>query len=313
MLNKKKYSYHRGKIENDPFNIIIFLTNDPRYAGKFRYNLFTNSREYNGEIITDSVIRHIANDVREELGFYSPSKVKCALSKIFSDETIQYHPVKDFLNSLTWDGKKRLETMNINWLNAEDTPLTRAESRTWMEAAVKRIMEPGCLFEYCLLFTGVPKSVLYTFFQKLSAGFGLATNVSIKSRKRQASELNKNWICLMNELKGHDYDQQRLTRSLIRTRKDLVGKYYIERGRHCVFTGSTSNEEFLKDCSIKPDTKYWIINCGHIDKDYICNNFDDETVKQLWAEAYYMYKNNPDIHPDVEEVESLLINKNNNK
>ena len=313
MINKSNYSYHRNRIETTVSNIIIFLTNDPRYAGKFKYNLFTNSKEYNEEIITDSTIRHIANDVSEELGFYSPSKVKCALSEIFSDKTLQYHPVKDFLNNLTWDGKKRLETMNINWLNAEDTPLTRSESRTWMEAAVKRIMEPGCLFEYCLLFTGVPKSVLYTFFEKLSAGFGLATNVSIKSEERQASELNKSWICLMDELKGHDYKQQKLTKSLIRTRKDLVGKNYKERGRHCVFTGSTSNEEFLKENSIIPDTKYWIINCGNIDKDYICNNFDDETVKQLWAEAYYMYKNNPDIHPDVVEVESLIINQNNNK
>ena len=59
MVNKNIYSCHKGKIENDPINIIIFLTNDPRYAGKFRYNLFTNSREYNEETITDSTIRHI--------------------------------------------------------------------------------------------------------------------------------------------------------------------------------------------------------------------------------------------------------------
>ena len=117
----------------------------------------------------------------------------------------------------------------------------------------------------------------------------------------------------MDELKGHDYDQQRLTRSLIRTKKDLVGKYYIERGRHCVFTGSTSNEEFLKENSIKPDTKYWIINCGHIDENYIYNNFDDETVKQLWAEAYYMYKQDPDISKDIIKIKNMIESQNNNK
>ena len=69
--------------------------------------------------------------------------------------------------------------------------------------------------------------------------------------------------------------------------------------------------EFLKENSIRPDTKYWIINCGHIDENYICNNFDDETVKQLWAEAYYMYKQNPDISRDIEKINDMIRNQNN--
>ena len=66
MLNKNSYSYHRGKIEVTDDNIYTFLTSDPDYAGKFKYNLFTDEIEYEGKPITKDVITHITNDVKRE-------------------------------------------------------------------------------------------------------------------------------------------------------------------------------------------------------------------------------------------------------
>lgn len=124
-------------------------------------------------------------------------------------------------------------------------------------------------------------------------------------------------MCFINEIVGCNSEQQRLTREVICASKDYFipshGKNTIETGRHCVFVGSTRNKEFLKKNSLNPDTMYWIINCGHIDENYIYDNFTDETVKQLWAEAYYMYKQDPDISKDIEKINKMIKNQNNNK
>ena len=317
MINTNSYSYYRGKIEKTVSNIYTFLTNDPEYVGKFKYNLFTDEIEYDGKSITKDVITHIANDVKRELGFYDPILVGRTLYDIADEKVNSYHPVKDFLNSLTWDGKSRVETMTTSWFNSDETSLSKAINRTFLKMAIKRIMEPGCRIEYSLLLNGVRKSDLHTFCERLSAGLGLAVNVDTKETRKYAPILNRSWICLMDELIGHDYKQQDRIKDVVRRSKDIFippyKTYHVTNQRHCVFIGSTSNEEFLKENSIEPCVKYWIINCGHIDKDYICNNFDDETVKQLWAEAYYMYKKNPDIYSDFYEVQELILNQNNNK
>ena len=302
-------------------NIITYLNNDPKYADSIKYNLYTDRTEYNGQPIKKATINEIAVDVEKGLGFYSPSKVKCAVHCISADKKKEYHPVIDYLNSLTWDGKSRVETMLIDWFKAEDTPLTRAISKTWMEAAVKRIMEPGCLFEYSLILTGngcshIQGTDMHTFFERLSAGFGLATNIDIKEEKKYAPVLNQSWICVMDELRGITQLQQSWIRYIVRQRKDVYRpsyeKYYIENKRHCVFVGTTNNKTFLKYNTFSPDTKYWIVKCDNVDLDRINSEFDDKTVKQLWAEAYYMYKNNSDIHPDVEKVEDMIRNQNEN-
>ena len=85
-------------------NIITYLNNDPKYADSIKYNLYTDRTEYNGQPIKKATINEIAVDVEKGLGFYSPSKVKCAVHCISADKKKEYHPVIDYLNSLTWDG-----------------------------------------------------------------------------------------------------------------------------------------------------------------------------------------------------------------
>ena len=125
-LNNEKYSRSKGRIDCTVDNIVTFLNNDSKFAGRLMYNAYTNEQECDGEEITDEVFNRIVNDVERGLGEFVPNKVRNALDELFADPTKQYNPLKDYLKGLAWDGVKRLETACIDWLKADDTRLYRA-------------------------------------------------------------------------------------------------------------------------------------------------------------------------------------------
>src|SRR5690606_39075352 len=62
-----------------------------------------------------------------------------------------YHPVKEYLGSLKWDGKPRVNEWLIISAKAADTEYTRAISSIVLIAAVRRILQPGCKFDEMLV------------------------------------------------------------------------------------------------------------------------------------------------------------------
>lgn len=298
-------------------NIVTYLKNDPEYSTKLRCNLFTNKLEYDGERMTDRIINCIICDVASNLGFYSPTKVRHAIEVLTDEKINPYHPVKDYLDSGTWDGNKRLETMYIDWFRLEDTPLNRLKASVFMRAAVKRVMEPGWEFNNVILFVNDFKASGYSFCEKLDPKFTFFHKSELKNIKEYAPRFNEHWICYVNELRGKTKQQQMRNMEIFFRSKDTFVPFYekqaVTNNRHCVFMGSTYNEKFLEFNSITPDSRYWIIDCSNADDYYIEDNLDDKTVKQLWFEAYYMYKQNPDISKDIEKINNMIRNQNNNK
>lgn len=66
----------------------------------------------------------------------------------------RFHPVREYLNGLKWDGTKRLDTWLTDYLGVEDSPYTRACARKTLCAAVMRVQRPGCKFDNVLILEG---------------------------------------------------------------------------------------------------------------------------------------------------------------
>ena len=89
---------------------------------------------------------------------------KCGLEKIGREVVQQaidlvcrensFHPVRDYLNALRWDGTPRVETWLTTYLGADDTAYTRAIGRMFLVMMVARIFEPGCKADYMLVLEG---------------------------------------------------------------------------------------------------------------------------------------------------------------
>jgi putative DNA primase/helicase len=65
-----------------------------------------------------------------------------------------YHPVRNWLNSLIWDGIKRLDTWLTSYCGATDTPYVQTVGKCTLIAAVARVFEPGCQHDSVLILEG---------------------------------------------------------------------------------------------------------------------------------------------------------------
>jgi len=65
-----------------------------------------------------------------------------------------FHPVRQYLESLKWDGIERLDRWLSIYIGAEDTDYTRAVGARWLVSAVARVYRPGEKAECCLILEG---------------------------------------------------------------------------------------------------------------------------------------------------------------
>jgi hypothetical protein len=65
-----------------------------------------------------------------------------------------FHPVRDYLDSLVWDGEHRIDTWLITYFHADDTPYVRTIGPRYLISAVARVRKPGCKVDHSPVFEG---------------------------------------------------------------------------------------------------------------------------------------------------------------
>lgn len=152
-----------GRYESTPHNIKLILENDPNLKSRFAVNEFSHricvvkpliwrkDKKNLGDWtdFDDSCLRNYLSDV---YGIAGENKIKDARNEIVSKNS--FNPLKDYIDSLQWDGKERLDSFFIDYLGAEDTPLVRAMTRKTICAGAARVLDPGCKWDYVLTLVG---------------------------------------------------------------------------------------------------------------------------------------------------------------
>ena len=215
------------------------------------------------------------------------------------------NPVQDYLNSLVWDGIKRIETIFIKCFDVEDTKLTRALSKKWFIAGPKRIFEPGCQFDNMIVLDGDQGIGKTTFCRTISNNLYSEIRFDEIGNKDIVDKLNKSWIVIIDEMDNFGKKEMASIKSFLSVKKDVVRLAYAKNTvtyyRHCVFIGSLNDETFLKDITSSTERRFWVFKCRKTSKDdSISKILTKEVVDQLWAEAMYYYRENPDIYLDIE-------------
>ncbi len=80
----------------------------------------------------------------------------------------QYHPVRDYLNSLQWDGTERVRYALRHFLGAEVSDYNYEVLLLFMLGAVARVFKPGTKFEVMLCLVGGQGAGKSTFFRFLA-------------------------------------------------------------------------------------------------------------------------------------------------
>jgi predicted P-loop ATPase len=208
-------------------------------------------------------------------GFRCSLRLRC-LDHIFD-------PVRDYLDGLRWDGVKRLDRWLVVYCGARDTPLNRAIGRKMLVAAVRRVREPGCKFDYIVVLEGeqgVGKSTLLRF---LAGDENFSDNEILGLNKKEQQEAIQGvWIYEVAELEGlvkSEVTKVKLFASkTVDGARPAYGRTRVDRPRRCIFVATTNEDTYLRDTT--GNRRFWPVAVNVIDLDAVKRDRD-----QLWAEA----------------------------
>lgn len=239
---------------------------------------------------------------------FSPGKMKAALLTVTSERS--FHPIREYLESLpAWDGKKRLDTLFIDYLGAEDNPYTRAATRKPMVAAIKRVYKPGEKFDYIPVLAGPQGIGKSTLFNRLGgAYYSDALTIADMRDKTGPEKLMGYWILEISEMTGMKKVDVETVKSFASRQDDkfrvAYGTVVESHPRQCVIFGTTNTMTgFLRD--VTGNRRFWPISVSGNTKVHPWE-LDDDTVKQIWAEALEAYKSGESLILSGEEASIAL-------
>jgi len=284
-----------------PTNFGLILRNDRGVKGAVAYDLFSgravlkrdlpwrpmaldpqwNNNDYNG------LIEYVDQYYR---GLTGKTALMDEADHVFAQNN--FHPVRDYLNGLQWDGTERLDTMLTDYLGAEPSELTRAMTRKHFAAAVARVMTPGIKYDYVLTLIGPEGSGKSTLVRLMAKDTWFTDSLNSIEGKEAMEQLRGKWLVEMGELTNYKKSTSEAYKAFLSKQDDSFRPAYGRKTetypRQCVFFATTNEKAFLKGDT--GNRRFWVVECGAVDP--VKDVWDDlpGEVDQLWAEAVVRWK-----------------------
>ena len=291
-------------------NMVTAIENDPGLKGKLWHDLFSGFDIVEGGLPWDKDAKvwgsrddaNLRVYLDKYYGIVGKDKIKDAKDAVLTKH--KRHPIREYLSALRWDGTPRLDRLIIDYIGAEDCPLTRAMTRKHFTAAVARVYEPGCKYDYCLILTGqegIGKSTLFS----VMGGEWFSDSLLTMEGKTAMEQLRCAWIVELSELASVKRSEVEQVKSFISRRDDIYRAAYASTTDHnprqCVFTGTTNEGLFLKGET--GNRRFWVIGV-----DAALRKYPDwldmlrADRDQLWAEAVVRYREHEPLYlsPEME-------------
>lgn len=283
-----------GNIEKTINNAAIVLENDPLLKGKFYIDEFAAcgktagglpwNKEPESRRWTDTDYANVYRYLETHYGITGREKIDNALT-IVSDAQ-RLNEVKDYLESLKWDGVKRLDTLLPDYLGAEDNAYTRAVMRKSLVAAVTRAIKGSTKYDYMPILTG-PQGIGKSTFLSVLGGAWFSDSLTTFEGKDAAELIQGTWINEIGELTALSRQEVNTIKQFLSKTDDIYraayGRMTLKYPRRCVFFGTSNDYAFLKDQT--GNRRFWPVDVGINDpKKDVWNELPLE-VDQIWAEA----------------------------
>ena len=300
-----------GKIENKLENYVTIMRFD-RNLQSICYDLLKNAVVVKGNVPwkkhfkawSDSDISNLRVYIEKNYGIYNASMLRDAMATVTQERA--YHPVREYLDGLEWDGEKRVERLLIDYLGAEDNAYVKAVTRKTLAAAVARAYEPGAKFDHLLVLNGGQGIGKSTLIEKLGKDwYSNSLSVIDMKDKTAAEKLQSVWVMELCELSGIRKVEVETLKSFTTSTDDYYRPAYGEvassHPRQCIIIGTTNAQEdgFLRDTT--GNRRFWPVNLTS-NKSKNSWELSNEEIAQIWAEAKYYYENGELLYLTGEEA-----------
>lgn len=195
-----------------------------------------------------------------------------------------FHPVRDYLDGITWDGVPRLDTWLTAYLGAPSTELNRAVGAITLIAAVRRVRQPGCKFDEMLVLEG-PQGLGKSKSLGLLAGNTDLFTASLRldmDEKTVIEQTAGKWLVECGELDGLSKTDSAKLKALLSRGKDRArlayGRSAQDVPRQWIVIGTTNTNKYLIDPT--GNRRVWPVVTSTIDVAAIERDRD-----MIWAEA----------------------------
>jgi Virulence-associated protein E len=216
------------------------------------------------------------------------------------------HPVRQYLDGLRWDGRKRLDKWLAYYLGAEHTPYTAAIGRWFFIAMVARIKRPGCKADYMLVLEG-PQGVRKSTACAILGGDWFSDNLPDLHHSdpvRVSMHLRGRWLIEVAEMSAMSKSEAGALKAfLTQTEERYTPKFArqeVVEPRQCIFVGTTNKTAYLRDET--GGRRFWPVLVGTIDTEALAHDRD-----QLFAEAVAAFNAGAQWWPDDAQFERTHI------
>ena len=218
------------------------------------YPLQTRAKK-GDEILESDILLFIS--YFEQIGYsFEKNKMWELINTVANSPSNSFHPLRDYLNGLQWDGINRAADTLFTYggvvpMDNDHKRILQLQWKTWLVGAIQRVYEPGCKFDVCFVLDGV-QYLGKSAFWKILAGEKFFSDTPVDLTSKDAYLVIQGiWIYELAELEAFGKADVNRQKSFLSSTTDRVRVPYsikpIDFPRTTAIVGTTNEEEYLKD------------------------------------------------------------------
>lgn len=286
-------------------NCMLVFHRDPLLKGSIRKNELSGKIDIVGNLgwqrtsssLTDTDVYQIHWYLEKNYGLKNDRNINKAMNIVASEN--RYHPIRDYLEKLKWDGQPRIDNLLPRYLGADCDDYTKEIMRLFMLAAIHRVYEPGCKFEIMVCLVGGQWAGKSTFFRFLAINDEwFSDDLKRMDDDNVYRKMQGHWIIEMSEMMATvNAKSIEDIKSFISRQKETYKIPYEthpeDRPRQCVFVGTSNNMDFLPlDRTGNRRFAPVLVHPEWVEKHILEDEKESrEYIRQAWAEAMELYRN----------------------